>query len=66
MRHHVIYWRMARREADLDDAELAVLWDQQERGETYVEFLDGRRRRLTWDDDRHRWAAARTLEQTAA
>jgi hypothetical protein len=60
MRHHVIFWRMAKREADVDDAELDALLHQEERGEGYVEFLDGRRRALTWDDDRHRWVAERS------
>jgi hypothetical protein len=66
MKHHVTYWRMAKRQADVDDAELAVLLDQEARGETYVEFLDGRRRSLTWDDARHRWIDALILERTAA
>jgi hypothetical protein len=57
MLHHVIYWRMARREADVDDSELAALLHLEQRNEAYVEFLDGRRRTLTWDDDRHRWIA---------
>ena len=66
MKHHVIFWQMARREADVDDAELAALLHQEERGEAYVEFLDGKRRRLTWDDGLHRWAAPRTSQHVAA
>jgi hypothetical protein len=66
MLHHVIYWRMARREADVDDAELAELLQLERRSETYVEFLDGRRRRLTWDNDRHRWVAKGMDEHAAA
>jgi hypothetical protein len=66
MLHHVIYWRMARREADVDDAKLAELLQLELRGEAYVEFLDGRRRPLTWDDERHRWVATRTDEHVAA
>jgi hypothetical protein len=65
MHHHVIYRRMARREADLDDAELADLWPQEQRGEAYVEFLDRRRRRLRWDDERHCWVAPRGDERAA-
>jgi hypothetical protein len=65
MRHHVIFWRMAKREADVDDAELSALLHEEERGEGYVEFLDGRRRSLAWDDDRHRWVAARSDEHAA-
>jgi hypothetical protein len=66
MRHHVIYWKMARREADVDDDDLAVLMRQEERGEVYVEFLDGRRRVLRWNDDLHRWAPALLTEPAAA
>ena len=65
MRHHVIFWRMAKREADVDDAELAALLHEEERGEVYVEFLDGRRRALALGDDRHRWVAARSDEHAA-
>ena len=43
MRHHIVYWKMARREVDVDDAELAELREQEQRGELYVEFMDGRR-----------------------
>jgi hypothetical protein len=41
----------------VEDVELAALLREEERGDIYVEFLDGRRRPLTWDDDRHRWIA---------
>jgi hypothetical protein len=58
MRHHVIYWRIAKREEDVDDAGLAALLREEARGEVYIEFVDGQRRVLTWDDDRHRWIAA--------
>jgi hypothetical protein len=61
MRHHVIFWRMAKREADVEDVELAALLREEERGDIYVEFLDGRRRPLTWDNDRHRWIAGYQL-----
>ena len=66
MRHHVIYWQMARFEADVDDAALTGLLRLEERGEAYVEYLDGRRRALTWDDDHRRWVAAREDEYAAA
>jgi hypothetical protein len=66
MHHHVIYWRMARREADVDEAELATLLHLERRSEAYVEFLDGRRRPLIWDDDRHRWVATGMDEHAAA
>jgi hypothetical protein len=66
MLHHVIYWRMARREADVDDSELAELLQLERRSEGYVEFVDGRRRPLTWDDDRHRWVATKMDEHAAA
>jgi hypothetical protein len=66
MQHHVIYRRMAKREADVDDSHLCELLHEEERGETFVEFLDGRRRPLTWDADRHGWLAAETLAQPAA
>lgn len=66
MRHHVIFWQMARREADVDDAELVTLLHQEERGEAYVEFLDGERRQLTWDADGHRWVAPQPYQHAAA
>ncbi|MEZ0235265.1 MAG: hypothetical protein ACAH81_09990 [Actinomycetota bacterium] len=40
MRHHIVYWRMAKRETDVDDTELALLREQERRGEVYIEFLD--------------------------
>jgi hypothetical protein len=66
MDHHVIYWRLARREDDVDDAALTDLLHLEERGEAYVEFLDGRRRRLVWDHDRNRWMGPRTDDRVAA
>jgi len=66
MTHHVIFWRMAKREADVDAAVLDALLREEERGEAYVEFLDGQRRPLTWDDDRHRWIAPPRPERPAA
>jgi hypothetical protein len=55
MEHHVIYWRLARFEAQLDDAALGALWRREQLGEVYIEFVDGSRRRLAWDGRRHRW-----------
>jgi hypothetical protein len=55
MRHHIVYWKMARREVDVDDAELALLRRQERRGTIYIEFLDGVRLPLSWDPDGHRW-----------
>ena len=66
MMHHVIFWQMAKREADVDDAELAALLHREERGEAYVEFLDGERRQLIWEADRHRWVAPRLYQEAAA
>ena len=57
MRHHIVYWKMAKREADVGDAELAALREQERRGELYIEFLDGMRLPLTWDHSDHRWVA---------
>lgn len=57
MRHHIVYWKMAKREADVGDAELAALREQERRGELYIEFLDGMRLPLTWDPSHHRWVA---------
>ena len=55
MQHHVIYWAFGKREADVDDEELVALRRRQDRGEIYLEFVDGDLRRLTWDGERHRW-----------
>lgn len=66
MRHHVVFWRMGRREADVDDTELAAMLHGEARGETYVEFVDGHRRQLTWDDNLHRWVAPRPDQGAAA
>jgi hypothetical protein len=66
MQHHIVYWKMARREVDMDDAELSELRAQERRGELYVEFLDGRRLPLSWDHDTGRWIAAPQREAVAA
>lgn len=55
MRHHIVYWRMAKRETDVDDEELALLREQERRGEVYIEFLDGIRLPLAWSPAGHRW-----------
>ena len=55
MRHHTVFWKMAKREIDVDDAELALLREQERRGEIYIEFLDGMRLPLTWDHGERRW-----------
>lgn len=57
MRHHVIYWSMAKRETDVDDVELATLRRRQEHGEVYIEFLDGVRLPLSWDHQARHWIA---------
>jgi hypothetical protein len=59
MLHHVIYWRMAKRETDVDDEQLADLCDRERRSDVYVEFVDGERRPHVWDVDKHRWLAKR-------
>ena len=55
MCHHIVYWRMAKREVDVDDTELALLREQERRGEVYIEFLDGLRLPHRWDHEEHRW-----------
>jgi hypothetical protein len=59
MLHHVIYWKMAKREVDVDDAQLAELCDRERRSDVYIEFVDGRRRSHVWDVNHHRWLAKR-------
>ena len=55
MRHHVIYWTFGKREADVDDGELLALRRREQRGEIYLEFVDGERRPLAWNGELHRW-----------
>ena len=55
MTHNVTYWRLARRQADVDDDQLRALLGREAHEEVYVEFVDGRRLRHTQDDDDHRW-----------
>ena len=66
MRHHIIYWQMAKRETDVDDAELAALCEMEGRGEAYIEFLDGRRLAHIWDNPSHRWRAIALERDVAA
>lgn len=66
MRHHIIYWRMAKRENDVDDSELASLRESEGRGEAYIEFLDGHRLMHTWDNESHRWRVRERDQHTAA
>ena len=49
MYHHIVYWKMARRELDVTDAQLARLEIEDDRGEIYIEFLDGCRVPQVWD-----------------
>ena len=64
MGHHVVYWKMAKREVDVDDAELAGLRQQERLGDIYIEFLDGQRLPLIWDHDLSDWVAS-TMERAA-
>lgn len=66
MRHHVVYWKMARREAMVDDAELRNLREQEARREAYVEILDGVRLPLTWSHEGHHWIAMMPERQSVA
>ena len=66
MLHHVVYWKMAKREVDVDDAQLSELRRQERLGELYVEFLDGQRLPLIWDHDLSSWVAAKERSAAAA
>jgi hypothetical protein len=66
MGHHIVYWKMARREADVTNPELAALRIAEDRGEVYIEFLDEVRLPLTWDHEARRWRAVRPESQLAA
>ena len=59
MAHHIVYWKMAKREVDVDDAELSELRLQERVGDLYIEFLDGQRLPLIWDHDLSSWVAAK-------
>jgi hypothetical protein len=58
MRHHVVYWNMARREVDVDDAELESLRERERRRDAYIEFVDGERQPLSWDPRTGLWFPA--------
>ena len=64
MLHHIVYWKMAKREVDVDDAELSELRGQERLGEVYVEFLDGQRLPLIWDHDLSDWVASSMERET--
>jgi hypothetical protein len=66
MRHHIIYWKMSRREADVDNAQLAALREEERLGELYIEFLDGERLPPTWDDEARHWVARMPEREAAA
>ena len=66
MQHRIIYWRMAKREAVVDDVELTAIRESESRGEAYIEFLDGQRLEHTWDDRSHRWHAMARDQEVAA
>jgi hypothetical protein len=55
MMHHIVFWKMSKREADVEDAELAELRRRERRGELFIEFLDGERLPHVWDTDHHTW-----------
>ena len=64
MLHHIVYCKMAKRELDVDDAELTELRQQERLGEVYVEFLDGQRLPLIWDHDLSDWVASSMERET--
>ena len=64
MIHHIVYWKMAKRELEVDNAELSELRQQERRGEIYIEFLDGQRLPLIWDHELSEWVAG-TAERAA-
>ncbi len=66
MYHHVTYWKMSKREVDVTDARLAELQAEEDRGEIYIELLDGHRLPLTWDHESSHWLTTRARTQPAA
>jgi hypothetical protein len=66
MTHEVIFWRLGKRQADVDDEELRALLGREARSEVYVEFVDGRRLRHMQDDNDHRWVRVPAEHATAA
>ena len=66
MAHQVIYWRLGKRQADIDDEELRALLGRESRAEVYVESVDGRRLRHMRDDEDYRWIRVPAERSTAA
>lgn len=66
MTHTVQYWRLTKRQADVDDDELRALLGRESRSEVYVEFVDGRRLRHPVDDDDHQWIHVPAEHRVAA
>jgi hypothetical protein len=64
MLHHIVYWKMAKREMDVDNAELSELREQERRGDIYIEFLDSERLPLIWDHDLSDWVASSMERRT--
>jgi hypothetical protein len=58
MHHRVIYWAMAKRTVDIDHEALETLRRRERLGEVYIEFLDGVRRPLAWNDVDRMWMVA--------
>ena len=66
MTHQVIYWRLGKRQADIDDEGLRALLGRESRSEVYVELVDGRRLRHMQDDEDYRWVRVPAERSTAA
>ena len=66
MDHHIVYWKMSRREADVTNAQLAELQAEEDRGEIYIEFIDGHRLPLVWDHRTSHWLTARAASHQVA
>lgn len=66
MTHDVIFWRLGKRQVDVDDEELRALLGREARSEVYVEYVDGRRLRHAQDDDDYRWVHVPGKHPTAA
>jgi len=66
MLHHIVYWKMAKREMDVDNTELSELREQERRGDVYIEFLDGDRLPMIWDHDLSDWVASAMERRTTA
>jgi hypothetical protein len=66
MAHHIVYWKMARRELDVTDAELRRLQAEEDRDEIYIEYIDGRRLPLVWDHETGHWRTTRAATHPVA